>query len=207
MIKVLIVDDDALIRDSLKMIINLDEELEVVETCNNGEEAHKFCVNHHVDVVLMDIRMPICDGILGTKKIRTLSKDIKILILTTFKDDDYLFQALKNGAQGYLLKNTPSEKIREMIKLVYSGTVLIHQEIADKLTGMLNQDQEKDLSEYDLTPREQEIIRLVSDGLSNKEIAEKLYLGESTVKNYISNILFKLDLRDRTQLAIFYIKK
>jgi len=205
MIKVLIVDDDALIRDSLKMIIDLDKELSVVGTSTNGNEAFMFCLKTEVDVVLMDIRMPICDGIIGTKKIKEVFQNIKILILTTFQDDHYIYQALKNGAHGYMLKNTPSDKIKEMIKLVYSGTVLIHHEIAGKLTGMLNE--EKDLSTYDLTNREIEMIKLVSEGLSNKEISEKLFLGESTVKNYISNILFKLELRDRTQLAIFYLKK
>lgn len=206
-IRVIIADDDALIRESLKMILELDKEIEVVGTCANGDEAFRFCSDNMVDVVLMDIRMPVCDGILGTKKIKEAHPDIKVLILTTFQDDEFIFQALKNGANGYLLKNTPSAKIKEQIKLAHFGTMLIDPEMAHKLTDMLNNNDGKDLSGYDLSHREIEIIKLVSEGLSNKEIAETLYLGESTVKNYISTILDKLNLRDRTQLAVFYLKR
>jgi DNA-binding NarL/FixJ family response regulator len=205
-IRVVIADDDALIRDSLKMILEIDSEIEVIGVCSNGDEAYRLCREKTVDVVLMDIRMPVCDGIIGTKKIKEVIPDTKVLILTTFQDEEYIFQALKNGANGYMLKNTPSAKIKEQIKLVHGGTMLIHPEIAPKLSGMLNIGNEKDLSAYELSQREIEIIKLVSAGLSNKEIAEKLFLGESTVKNYISAILDKLNLRDRTQLAVFYLK-
>lgn len=206
-IRVIIVDDDALIRESLKMILELDKEIEVVGTCANGEEAYRFTLEKQVDVVLMDIRMPLCDGISGTKKIKEANPDIKVLILTTFKDDEFIFQALKNGANGYILKNTPSAKIKEQIRLAHYGTMLIDPEMAKKLTGMLNGTGEKDLSSYGLTNREVEITKLVSQGLSNREIADKLYLGESTIKNHISTILDKLNLRDRTQLAVFYLRK
>ena len=206
-IKVLIVDDDALIRDSLKMILDLDPDIEVTGICSNGEEAWRFCREKKIDVVLMDIRMPVCDGIVGTKRIKESCPDTKVLILTTFQDDEYIIQALKNGAQGYILKNTPSQKIREQIKLVNGGTMLIHPDVAIRLSNLLNHDQDKDLSGYDLTPRETEIIKKVSEGLSNKEIADKLFLGESTIKNYISAILDKLGLRDRTQIAVFYLRK
>jgi DNA-binding NarL/FixJ family response regulator len=212
-IRVAIADDDALIRDSLKVILELDPELEVAGTCINGDEALKLCQETEVDVILMDIRMPGCDGIMGTKKIKEAYPQIKVLILTTFQDDEYIFQALKNGADGYLLKNTPSLQIKEQIKLAHQGTMLIHGEVAQKLSGMLNKrergaaEKEKDLSKYDLTEREKEIIKLVSEGYSNKEIADQLFLGESTVKNYISAILDKLNLRDRTQIAVFYLKR
>lgn len=206
-IRVIIADDDELIRESLRMILELDKEIEVIGTCTNGNEAYRFCSEKQVDVVLMDIRMPICDGIIGTKKIKDAFPNIKVLILTTFQDDEFIFQALKNGANGYILKNTPSAKIKEQIKLAHFGTMLIDPEMAQKLTGMLNNTGNKDLSDYDLTNREIDIIKLVSQGFSNKEIAETLYLGESTVKNYISAILDKLNLRDRTQLAVFYLKK
>ncbi|QUI24430.1 response regulator transcription factor [Vallitalea pronyensis] len=205
-IRVAIADDDALIRDSLKMILDLDEDIQVVGVCSNGDDVYKLCMEVTVDVILMDIRMPVCDGIVGTKKIKQAFPHIHILILTTFQDDDYIFQALKNGANGYLLKNTPSTKIGEQIKLAYTGTMLIHPDITDKLSGMLRKEERKDLSDYMLTPREIEIIEHISEGYSNKEIANKLYLGESTVKNYISGILNKLELRDRTQIAIFYLK-
>lgn len=206
-IRVIIADDDALIRESLKMILELDKEIEVVGICTNGDEAYRLILEKQVDVVLMDIRMPVCDGIIGTKKIKEANINIKILILTTFKDDEFIFQALKNGANGYILKNTPSSKIKEQIKLAHFGTMLIDPEMAQKLTGMLNSTSGKDLSGYELTQREIDITKLVSQGLSNKEIADKLYLGESTVKNYISTILDKLNLRDRTQLAVFYLNR
>ncbi len=203
----LIADDDALIRDSLKIILELDPDLEIIGTCANGDEAFRTCQTTPVDVVLMDIRMPICDGILGTRKIKQAFPSTKVLILTTFQDDEYILEALKGGAHGYLLKNTPSDRIREQIKLIHQGTMLIHPEIAVKLSNMLNIPSEPDLSGYNLTTREIEIVKLVSEGCSNREIAERLYLGESTVKNYITAILDKLSLRDRTQLAIFYLRK
>jgi DNA-binding NarL/FixJ family response regulator len=206
-VRVGIADDDALIRDSLKTVLELDSGIEVVGTCVNGEEAFRLCMSTPVDVMLMDIRMPVCDGILGTKKIKEACPNVKVLILTTFQDDEYILQALKNGASGYMLKNTPSSAIKEQIKLAYGGTMLIHPDVAKRLAGMLNVEKEKDLSKYDLTDREIEIIKLVSDGYSNQEISEKLYLGESTVKNYVSSILSKLSLRDRTQIAVFYLKK
>ncbi len=205
-IRVMIVDDDSLIRESLKMILELDQEIEVMGTCTNGDEAYHMALEKPVDVVLMDIRMPLCDGIAGTKKIKDVNPDIKVLILTTFKDDEFIFQALKNGANGYILKNTPSAKIKEQIKLAHYGTMLIDPEMAMKLTGMLN-GTGKELSAYGLTSREAEITKLVSQGLSNREIADKLFLGESTVKNHISTILDKLNLRDRTQLAVFYLRR
>ena len=206
-IRVIIADDDELIRDSLKMILELDEEIEVAGTCSNGDEAFRLCGSTHADVVLMDIRMPLCDGIQGTRKIKKAFPETKVLILTTFQDDEYIFQALKYGAHGYMLKNTPSAKIKEQIKLVHGGTMLFHSDVAVKLTGMLNMANERDLSGYELSQREIEIIKLVAEGFSNREISERLFLGESTVKNYLSSILDKLNLRDRTQLAVFYLKK
>lgn len=205
-INVLIVDDDALIRDSLKLVLELDKDISVAGTCCNGDEAYRACMANPVDIVLMDIRMPLCDGITGTKKIKETFPNIKVLILTTFQDDEYIIQALKNGASGYMLKNTPSSVIREQIKLVYDGTMLIHPQVAEKLTGMLSNKKEKDLSVYNLTEREIDVIKLISEGYSNQEISEKLFLGESTVKNYVSSILDKLNLRDRTQIAVFYLK-
>ncbi len=141
------------------------------------------------------------------KKIKNQFPHINILVLTTFQDDEYIIQALKNGASGYILKNTPSTTIREYIKIVNKGALLIHPEIVSKLTEMLNVNAEKDLSKYNLTPREIQIIQLISDGYSNNEIVKKLFLSESTVKNYVSTILTKLNLRDRTQVAVFYLKK
>jgi DNA-binding NarL/FixJ family response regulator len=223
MIQVLIVDDDPFIRESLKLILDLDPELQVIGTCGNGEEGYQFAQQHpETDIVLMDIRMPVCDGVEGTRKLKTLDNPPSVLILTTFDDDEYIVQAIRNGANGYLLKNVPPARIISGIKSVHEGNHLIHPDIARKLAGMLNSRDEpqsymhsnedssrseKDLSDRGLTPAEQDIVRHIADGKSNKEIAGALFLSEGTVKNYISEILSKLALRDRTQIAIYYLKK
>lgn len=202
--KVLIVDDDALIRDSLKIILDLEEDIEVVGCAKNGQEAFEFCKNNDVDVVLMDIRMPVCDGVLGTKMIKELNKSIKILILTTFMDDEYIYQALKNGAEGYILKNQSSDSIIESLRAVFKGNVVFEREVAKVLTRI--KPKKKSYDDYGLTEKEFQILKYIGEGLSNKEISQKLYLSEGTVRNYITTLLDKLNLRDRTQLAIFYIK-
>lgn len=212
MIRILIVDDDPFIRESLKMILDLNEHISVAGTCMNGEEALQFLhEDSEIDVILMDIRMPVCDGVEGSKQIKLYFPNIAILILTTFDDDDYIIEALKNGANGYMLKNIPPERIIEGIKTVSQGNLLIHPDIAKKLTGFLHpkmnvvSESISCLEQYNLTSTEQAIIQKISEGLSNKEIAQELFLGEGTVKNYISEILSKLSLRDRTQIAIFYL--
>ncbi len=210
MIHIVIVDDDPFIRESLKLILNQDPMLTVVGTCTNGEEAFTFCqAETKIDVVLMDIRMPLCNGVEGTLKIKRDFPHIAILILTTFDDDDYIIEALKNGANGYLLKNVPPDQIIEGIKMAHQGHLLVHPDIAKKLTGFLQQkpQQPKPLDTYGLSTTEQQVIEKIAEGLSNKEIAGQLFLSEGTVKNYITQILSKLNLRDRTQIAIFYLKK
>lgn len=211
-IRLLIVDDDPFIRESLKMILELDPGITVEGVCTNGEEALQFVRQHSgVQVVLMDIRMPVCDGVEGTRRIKAYNPGIAVLILTTFDDDDYIIEALRNGAGGYLLKNIPPDRIIDGIKTVARGNVLIHPDIAKKLTVFLKPadkmpDDKKSLGSYGLTASEQQIVEKIADGLTNKEIARQLHLSEGTVKNYITEILSKLGLRDRTQIAIFYLK-
>jgi len=216
MIQLVIVDDDPFIRDSLKLILDLDPELTVIGTCGDGEEGYRFVKEHpETDIVLMDIRMPGCDGVEGTRKLKTLDKPPAVLILTTFDDDEYIVQAIRNGANGYLLKNVPPARIVSGIKSVVEGNHLIHPDIARKLAGLLDQRDSREtaggavkrLADTGLTPAEQDIVRHIADGMSNKEIAGAMFLSECTVKNYISEILGKLGLRDRTQIAIFYLKE
>lgn len=216
MISVLIVDDDAFIRESLKMILDLHPDITVAGTCSNGQEAYQFVTRHPgVEVVLMDIRMPECDGVEGTKLLKGLDSSLSVLILTTFDDDDYIVEAIRNGASGYLLKNIAPDRIIEGIKTVHRGDLLIHPDIGRKLATLVSEPKsqrqeaprspEEKMKGYGLTSMEQQIVALIANGQSNKEIAHSLFLSEGTVKNYISEILSKLSLRDRTQIAIFYL--
>lgn len=213
MISVVIVDDDPFIRESLKLLVGMDPDIEVSAVVANGEEALSLLEGDlQADVVLMDIRMPVCDGVEGTRRIRERYPDIRVLMLTTFDDDDYIVEALQNGASGYLLKNIPPDRIIQGIKTIHDGNVLIHPDIARKLTGMLRPSSQPvpksaELEQLGLTPTEKKVVTLIAEGLSNKEIAGQLFLSEGTVKNYVTEILGKLNLRDRTQIAIFYLKK
>lgn len=204
--KILIVDDDALIRDSLKILIGMEPDMEVVGTASNAQEALVLCGQHQLDIVLMDIRMPIMDGVLGTKLIRSQFSHIKVIILTTFKDDEYIKEAIKNGATGYMLKNQSSDSIIESLRAVHKGSVVLEREVAESLTSMLKDDKKKQQKQLDITEREWDVLKLVGEGFTNREIADKLYLSEGTVRNYVTILLEKLNLRDRTQLAIYYVK-
>lgn len=221
MIRLLIADDDIFIRESLQIMLGLDPEIEIAGTAGDGEEALRLLENGlRVDVALMDIRMPLCDGVEGTKRIKARFPDIRVLILTTFDDDEYIAEAIRGGANGYLLKNIAPEKIVQGIKTVHGGSMLIHPDIALKLAGMLaspttlplertaqdSPDAGERLNGIGLTPTEITVVQLIAEGLSNREIAGRLFLSEGTVKNYVTEILSKLSLRDRTQIAIFYLR-
>lgn len=208
-LKVLLVDDEKLIREGLKMILSSYEDIVIVGTCENGEAALNACREKEVDVVLMDIRMPVCDGVQGTKLIKNEFIDIKILILTTFNDGEYIHEALKYGASGYLLKDSSEELIYEGIKAVLKGNVVVHPEVATKIISRSSIEypsEEEFCSRYGLSAKELIMIREIANGLSNKEIGERLFLSEGTIKNNISGILSKLSLRDRTQIVIFAFK-
>lgn len=204
--KVIIVDDDGLIRDSLKLVLGLEEDIEVIGTAKNGMEAFELCKADKPDIVLMDIRMPVMDGVLGTKLIKENFRDVKVVVLTTFKDDEYIREAVMNGAEGYILKNQSTDSIIESLRTVHKGNTVFEKDVVNAITGMIKEERSKRPSDYNLSEREFEVLSLIAEGLSNKEISEKLFLGEGTIRNYITNILEKLELRDRTQLAIFYLK-
>lgn len=204
--KILIADDDALVREGLKMLLEMEEDFQVVGTAGNGQEAFDICKKLMPDIVLMDIRMPEVDGVLGTKLIKGSLSNIKIVILTTFMDDEYIKEAVKSGAEGYILKNQSAESMIESLKAVAKGNFVFQKDVAGSISSMLREENKKDISSYKLSNREIEIMRLVGEGLSNKEIGDKLFLSDGTTRNYVTGILEKLNLRDRTQLAIFYLK-
>ena len=208
-VKIMIVDDEKLIREGLKIILSTYKDIEVVELCSNGYDALKMCKEKEIDLVLMDIRMPECDGVLGTRIVKEEFPNVKVLILTTFNDTEYIHEALKFGASGYLLKDSSYDLIYEGIKAAMKGNVVVHPEVASKIINnvpMSDTRFENVREEYELTESEISIIKEVAKGLSNKEIGEILYLSEGTIKNKISIILSKLNLRDRTQIAIFAFK-
>lgn len=209
-IKIIIVDDEKLIREGLKIIISSLGDIEVLELCENGREAFEYCRDNTVDVVLMDIRMPECDGVLGTKLIKECRPDTRVLILTTFQDSEYIQQSLNNGASGYLLKNSSYDTLHEAIRAVHNGNAVVHPEVLPLLMVMGDDkemaDREKIKHVTSLTDRELAIIEEIANGLSNKEISEKLFLTEGTIKNNITTILSKLGLRDRTQIVIYAFK-
>lgn len=209
MIRILIVDDQEIMRQGLQMILGHEPDLEVIGTAGNGEEALAFCqTQSQPDVVLMDIQMPIMNGVEATKAIKECNPEIRVVILTTFHDDAYIFDSLREGAHGYLLKDAPPETIAQSIRAVYHGGAMIQPEIASRVIRQLHKMHEKRPlflrgDKEGLTKREKEICLLISQGLNNREIAEELFLSEGTVKNHVTRILDKLNLRDRTQLAIY----
>ena len=203
--KVLIVDDDFFITTALKTILEADPEIRVCGLGKNGKEAISLYDSLHPDILLMDIRMEEMDGLAASKEILSRYPQARILLLTTFLDDEYIIQALKLGAKGYLLKQDYNSII-PALKAIYSGQTVYGSEITAKLPGLLTSQKSFPWEDYHIGPRELEVIDLVAKGLSNKEIAGKLYLSEGTVRNYLSAILEKLELRDRTQLAVFYLR-
>jgi DNA-binding NarL/FixJ family response regulator len=205
MIRLLIVDDEKLIREGLKVLLEVYEDIQVVGSCSNGLEALRFCRQNPADVVLMDIRMERCDGVEGTRLIKEMNPAIKVIILTTFQDEEYIFSALSLGASGYLLKDSSSDRIYEAVRNAFMGNVAVHPDIVKRMIKTKEAPPAKDKVKiaYQLTDKELELIQYICRGLSNKEIGEKLFLTEGTVKNNIGKILSKLNLRDRTQIIIF----
>jgi DNA-binding NarL/FixJ family response regulator len=202
-IKLLIVDDQELIREGLQDSFLLDEEIEVVGLAENGQLAVEFCERNQPDIVLMDVRMPVLNGVDATKIIKEKWPNIRIIILTTFKEIQYVTEALKAGAEGYLLKAIDPKDLLSGIKLISSGGTFISKEIATLLINQLNEPKLKrsPAKDYGLTDRETEVLRCLAEGMNNAEISVHLFLSEGTVKNYISNIYAKFELHDRLKVA------
>jgi DNA-binding NarL/FixJ family response regulator len=213
MIKVLLADDQELIRQSLEIVLSSKEGITITEVVANGQEVIRSVRKNRPDVILMDIRMPVMDGVQCTEIIKQRYPDIKIIVLTTFDDDEYIFSALRHGASGYLLKGISMDELVGAIRMVYTGGALMTPEIATKVLNKFSQMSQAEAAiqveaglQKHLLDHEWKIIRQIGLGLSNKEIAKKLFLSEGTVRNYISSTLSKLDLRDRTQLAIWAVQ-
>lgn len=213
MTKVLIADDQELIRESLKIVLSAYPDIDVVGAVGDGFEVLEKLKTVTADVILMDIRMPKMDGVLCTKTVKEQYPNVKVIILTTFDDDEFIFSALKYGASGYILKGISMEDLHQAIETVRQGNAMINPDIATKVVKLFSQIaqsnsaiQVQETSVADISKAEWKIIQQIGFGLSNKEIATKLYLSEGTVRNYLSNILSKLNLRDRTQLAIWAVQ-
>lgn len=203
-IKILIADDDALIRESLKIILGSDPELDVLYAAQDGMEAVDYCIKNKVDVALLDVRMPVLNGVQAIKEI-SQKTDTKCLILTTFDEEDYIKDAVKFGAKGYILKSSAPQEIKSAISMVYKGNSVMQNDVFDKMKENLYSDTCR-IDKSKFTKREFDIMSLIAEGLSNKEIAGKLFISEGTVKNYITQILGKTNLQHRTQIAIYFIK-
>ena len=209
MITIALADDQEIIREGIKMILSLDIELNVLFEAGDGIELLDKMEDKQPDVILMDIRMPVLDGVAATKLIKEKYPEVRVIILTTFSDDEYIFEGLKNGADGYILKDSNSEDIIRAIKTAHAGNILLNPEVAAKVVRALNASGAGNIRQKSaerlnlLTPRELDVAQLVANGKNNREICKKLFLSEGTVKNYVTRILEKLELSSRTELAVY----
>jgi len=206
-ITILLVDDQALFREGLRTLLSVQTDLKVIGEAANGEEALRVATQKRPDVVLMDLQMPVLDGVAATRRLRSAHPDSKVIVLTTFDDDDYVFEGLRAGAVGYLLKDAPSEKLVEAIRAAANGESFLQPSVASKVIAeftRLTDKREKNNNVLvePLSGRELEILSLIAKGDSNKEIAAALLIAEGTVKNHVTSILGKLAVRDRTQAAL-----
>ena len=208
MVQVLICDDQAVVCEGLEMILNADPDIEVVGLAYDGSEALEMIPGIQPDLVLMDLKMPVMNGIHATREIKKGFPGIKVLVLTTFGEDEWVFDAVRSGADGYLLKGTPREKLIAAVKGTVAGEAHIDPEVGGKLLAQVAQnpvERETTLA-VNLSERDLEVLQLLAQGLTNAEIAERLFLTRGTVRNYVSAILSKLDVDDRTQAAILAIR-
>ncbi len=209
MIRLLLVDDQEIFRQGLASLLSLEDDLEVVGEAANGKQAIALSHELQPDVILMDIRMPICDGVVATQEIHQRFPWMKILVLTTFDEDEYIWKSLQAGASGYLLKSTPATQLATAIRTLHQGHCQLGPTIAPKLLAQLRYPHEESSKPSpsrqlaNLSERELQVLNLIAQGKSNREIAQILFLSEGTVKNYVTQILNHLELRDRTQAALW----
>ena len=206
--KILLCDDQAVIRDGLEMLLTLEKDFQVVGTAQDGAEAVELAAQKQPDLILMDLKMPGTNGIEATRQIRARFPEMKILVLTTYDDDEWVFDAIRAGASGYLLKDTPRQKIIEAIRGTMEGKSFVDPAIAGKLMNQVasNQKQPTSLLVEKLTERELDVLRLIAKGFNNSDVAGQLHLSEGTVRNHVSAILEKLGVSDRTQAAVIAIQ-
>lgn len=208
MIKVLICDDQEIVCEGLQLILSSDAEIKVVGQAHNGLEALELMPIVQPDLVLMDLKMPVMNGILATRKIREKYPEVRVLVLTTYDDDEWLFDAVRAGASGYLLKDRPRSELLKAIKGTVQGDSFVDPAVAGKLLGQIAQNNppRQPPPEISLSERETEVLQLLAQGLANADIAQRLYLSEGTVRNYTSAIFAKLNVSDRTQAVVLALR-
>jgi DNA-binding NarL/FixJ family response regulator len=206
-IRILLVDDQTMFRDGMRVLLSSQSDFQIVGEAADGEQAIQKAANLHPDVVLMDLRMPVLDGAAATRRLRAAQPDVRVIVLTTFDEDTAIFDGLRAGATGYLLKDAPTEKLYEAIRAAAKGESFLQPSVASRVVAEFARLSEKAPAwsqelEEPLSNRELEILRLLASGATNREIAAQLVLAEGTVKNHVTNILDKLDVSDRTQAAL-----
>jgi DNA-binding NarL/FixJ family response regulator len=206
--KVIICDDQAIVRDGLVMLLKLEPDIEIVGTAEDGAEVIEMVADRRPDLILMDLKMPIMNGVEATRQITEEYPDVKVLVLTTYADDEWIFDAIQAGAAGYLLKDTPREELIKAIRGTVTGRVYVDPSVAGRVLKQVSnrQTQPATLITARLTQREVDVLRLIAKGLSNADIADRLSLSDGTVRNHVSAILSKLDVSDRTQAAVIAIQ-
>jgi NarL family two-component system response regulator LiaR len=206
--KIIVCDDQAIVRDGLVMLIKLEKDVQVIGTAQDGAEVMELLEKERPDLILMDLKMPVMNGVEATRRIKTKYPEVKILVLTTYDDDQWVFDAIQAGASGYLLKDTPREKLIEAVRGTITGKSYLDPAITGKVLEQVSshQTQPATFITNKLTDREIEILRLLAKGLSNTDIADRLFLSEGTVRNHVSAILTKLEVSDRTQAAVIAIQ-
>ena len=209
MIRILLCDDQPIVTEGIQVILRQASDIEVVGVADNGADAVEAVARLHPDVVLMDLRMPVMNGILATERIRQEYPATRVLVLTTYDDDEWVFDAIRAGAAGYLLKDAPRNQIIEAIRGTAAGATHVDPKVAGRLFQYVTQPPAAPAATtlaVDLSPREREILELIAEGISNAEIAERLFLSKGTVQNYVSTLFAKLDVTDRTQAAVLALR-